>query len=262
MKTTRIILNGAAVGAGMCIPGFSGGTLAMLLGTYDELLYSTAHFQKDIRKHSRFLGLFAAGGAVGLLIASLLVSALLSTPAEMPLRFAFLGAAIGCIPPMMHDTEIAPVTLKKLPLILCGAMTALLISLIPTASFTDADSSLLQIAGGVLIAAALVLPGISASQMLYVLGLYEPTLRNIAAGNIIALLPLAVGVLLGIILTAKLLCILLERYKGTYLVILGFMLFSLKEMIPPCHNYNELFIGALCCAIGFVLSTLCTKKSK
>lgn len=265
MTKTRTILNGAIVGAGMSIPGFSGGTLAMMLGIYDRLLYSVSNLREDIRKHGSFLLLSGSGGCVGLLLSALLVSRLLASPAGLPLRFAFVGAAAGCVPPMLHEAKALPLTLKKLLLILCGGGAALLVSLLPSGLLTSGEGiagTLLQMLGGALVSAALVLPGISASQMLYVLGLYEPALAHVASGELLPLLPLAVGAVVGLFLTAKALSALLQRFDGTYCVVLGFMLYSVKEMIPPIFSATELLLGFVCAAVGFTLVTLCSGKSQ
>lgn len=82
-----------------------------------------------------------------------------------------------------------------------GILSALLIGLIPEGLFTPGAGGvsdiLIQALGGVIIAVALVLPGISASQMLYMLGIYESTLKAVGNMDIAALVPLAAGGLLG-----------------------------------------------------------------
>lgn len=264
MGKLRTLLSGIVIGAGMSIPGFSGGTLAMMLGIYDKLLYSVSNIRADLRNNLRFLLLCAGGGCIGLLISALLLTRLLATPAELPLRFAFLGAAAGCVPPMLREAKALPLTTKKMLPILIGAAAAFLLSLLPDgmlATHSGITGIALQLLGGVIVAAALVLPGISASQMLYVLGLYEPAMNCIASGELLQLLPLATGALLGTFATAKALSALLQRYDGTYLVVLGFMLFSLKEMLPPFSSEAEMFIGFICAAIGFTITTLCSKKN-
>lgn len=262
MNKLKTILTGFAIGAGMSVPGLSGGTLAILLGVYNKLLNSVSELFTDFRKNAPFLILFALGGAAGLAAAATLITSLLSTPAEAPLRFAFLGAAAGCIPPLLHETDALPLNPKKLALLLAGAAAAYSVTFIPSGIITAEGTTayLLQFAGGIIVAAALVLPGISASQMMYVLDIYEPVMSALSDGRLIQLLPLAFGTLAGILLTAKLLIWLLQRFNGTYLVILGFMIYSLKEMIPPFHSQTELLIGFICASIGFALATLLTKK--
>ena len=102
-----------------------------------------------------------------------------------------------------------------------GILSALLIGLIPEGLFTPGAGGvsdiLIQALGGVIIAVALVLPGISASQMLYMLGIYESTLKAVGNMDIAALVPLAAGGLLGTFFSAKVLEGLLEKTYPAHL---------------------------------------------
>ena len=102
-------------------------------------------------------------------------------------------------------------------------------------------------------ASALVLPGISASQMLYMLGIYESTLKAISSLDILALLPLAVGGILGTYLTARILEQLIKKHReDTFLIILGFMLVSLRSLLPEHLIEENLLAGVGALVLGFV----------
>ena len=112
---------------------------------------------------------------------------------------------------------------------------------------------LFQLAGGFIIAVALVLPGISASQMLYMLGIYESTLKAISSLDILALLPLAVGGIMGTYLTARILEQLIKKHReATFLMILGFMLASLPELLPGHLAQENLLFCVMALAAGFI----------
>ncbi len=258
MSNFKTIFLGFIVGAGMSIPGFSGGTLAILLGIYYKLIFSVDNLLKDIKKSLPFLAFFALGGVIGFFTAARIISWLLSTAAAVPLRYAFLGAASAALIPVLKEAKALPLRLTKLLLILGGILCAWLITLLPSISLNEGGSAIvMQLLGGILLAAALVLPGISGSQMLVTLGIYEQVLENISAGRLLPLMPLGIGCAAGVLLTAKIMTKLLERFNGTYLVILGFMLFSLTELIPRSSSVTELIIGLVCAVIGFVLTYLC-----
>ncbi len=255
MSIVKTIFLGFAVGAGMSIPGLSGGTLAILLGIYYKLIYSVDNLLKDIKNNIQFLLFFALGGAIGFFTAAQLISRILSTAAAVPLRYAFLGAAAAAAIPVMREAKALPLSLSKLLLIIGGMVCAWLVTLLPAISLSESDVNgiVMQLLGGVLLAAALVLPGISGSQMLLTLGLYEQVMNSISDGKLLSLLPLVFGCLIGLLLTAKLMVRLLEHFDGTYLVILGFMLFSLRDMIPHSSSSMELTLGIVCAVIGFVI---------
>ena len=132
------------------------------------------------------------------------------------------------------------------------------IALIPQGIFAPGTENtpmhlLFQLAGGFIIAVALVLPGISASQMLYMLGIYESTLKAISSLDILALLPLAVGGILGTYLTARILEQLIKKHReDTFLIILGFMLVSLRSLLPGRLIQENLLFCGIALVAGFV----------
>ncbi len=251
------IAKGFAVGAGMSIPGISGGTTAMLLGIYDRLVCSVSRMFSEPRERVPFLLWFALGGAAGVFLAAGIVAALLDSPAGLPLKFAFLGAAAGGIPIIFRKADLRRLKPLGALEIALGAGAALGIGLLPEGLFAVGGGGicevLLQLLAGVLTAAALVLPGISASHIMYVLGIYESAAQRLACGDILPLVPLAVGVALGTFLTARVLERLLTKHnRGCLLVILGFMTASLWELLPRNADGVQTAIGAVCAAVTFL----------
>ena len=108
-------------------------------------------------------------------------------------------------------------------------------------------------AGGLrMVAIGLVLPGISVSQMLYMLGIYEGIMQNISTLNIVPLIPLGIGVVGGIFLTTRVLENLMKGHpQSTYLIILGFMFGSLPELFPGIPGGMTLVFSVLTAALGF-----------
>ena len=112
---------------------------------------------------------------------------------------------------------------------------------------------LFQFAGGFIIAVALVLPGISASQMLYMLGIYESTLKAVGRLDFFAFFPLAAGGILGTFLTARILEQLIKKHReATFLIILGFMLASLRSLLPGRLIQENLLFCGIALVAGFV----------
>lgn len=257
METLRYIFSGLGVGAAMTIPGVSGGTAAILLGVYDRIVRAVSRMFSEARRSIPLLLSFGGGAALGALLLARLISYLLTTPAEVPLRFFFLGAVAGGIPLILRRAELRRFTPGTLTLVLLGAAAVFLISSLPEGLFSPENSGfggiILRFLGGVLLAAALVLPGISASHFLYMLGLYDDVIGRLGSFDLLPLLPMAAGVIVGTFLSARLLEALFERHKtGTYLVILGFMLASLRELLPSAADGIQLFTGVICASVGFL----------
>lgn len=131
------------------------------------------------------------------------------------------------------------------------------LSLLPAGLFGPQDGggiagALMQIVGGVIIAIGLVLPGISVSQMLYMLGIYEGIMNNISCLNVVPLIPLGIGVVGGIFLTTRVLENLMKRHpQSTYLIILGFMFGSLPELFPGIPGGITLVFSIISALLGF-----------
>ena len=232
------VLKGLWIGGTLTVPGVSGGSMAMILGIYDRLIESVGAFlHKGGDKKKAFFFLLQAGcaGVVGFVLFSNLVSLLM---ARFPLEvcFFFAGAVAGGIPIILKAAEIHRPKAFDLIFVLVGIACVFGISKIPAGLFSipltlSLGGVLLQLLCGILVAIGFVLPGISLSQMLYVLGIYEELMNHVAELNVLPLIPLGLGALLGVLLTAYAVELLLKRFpRATYLVIFGFMLGSLPEI--------------------------------
>lgn len=257
------VLKGLWIGGTLTVPGVSGGSMAMILGIYDRLIESVGAFlHKGGNKKQAFFFLLKAGlsGVVGFVLFSGLVSMLME---RFPLAvcFFFAGAVAGGIPIILKAAEVRRPKPLDLVFILVGIACVFGISKIPAGLFSipitlSMDGVLLQLLCGILVAIGFVLPGISLSQMLYVLGIYEELMNHVAELNILPLIPLGLGAVLGVLLTAYAVERLLQRFtRATYLVIFGFMLGSLPEIFADKEfagftvwNY---LLGALLALLGF-----------
>lgn len=257
MSRLRVILCGFITGSVMAVPGISGGSAAMIIGVYDDLLRAVSRCFSEPRRNIPLLLRFALGGILGLFLMAGAISRLLTTPAEVPVRFLFLGAVSGGIPAIFRKAGVRRLNASGLVLILSGAAAVLLLASLPEGLFTPGERGFadiaLQFTGGMLLAAALVLPGISASHFLYMLGIYDAVMEKLSTLDLIPLLPLAAGTVLGIFLTARLIETLFQRHQaGTFLVILGFMLASLRELIPRGAEPWQILTGIPCIMVGFM----------
>ena len=266
---------GAWIGGTMTVPGVSGGSMAMILGIYDRLISSVnGIFQKGKFKESLlFLTKFLVGAVLGLFLFAKLITLAL-THAPIPTRYFFLGAVAGGAPMIFRAAKIRKVGFPVFVYPIVGIVSALLISLIPEGIFEISGSGALaviagiviQLLGGIVIAVALVLPGISVSQMLLVLGVYEKLTAAIDALDVMALIsfaPLAIGTVGGILLTTNLIeRAMKKRPTATYLIVFGFILGSLPELFPAqmLSGWNWV-LAPLFALIGFFAILTVSKKS-
>ena len=232
------VLKGLWIGGTLTVPGASGGSMAMILGIYDDLIESVGAFLRkdgDRKKAILFLLKVGLSGILGFVLFSGLVSMLME---RFPLAvcFFFAGAVAGGIPIILKEAQVRRPKPLDLVFVLAGIVCVFGISKIPAGLFSipltlSVSGVLLQLLCGILVAVGFVLPGISLSQMLYVLGIYEELMNHVASLNILPLIPLGLGAVLGVLLTAYAVERLLQRFtRATYLIIFGFMLGSLPEI--------------------------------
>ena len=254
-----LILKGFIVGGTMLVPGVSGGSMAMILGIYGDLISAVSNFFRSIRKNFFFLFTFSIGALGGMLLVSKSILTLLELY-RMPVLYFFIGAVIGGIPIITKACGLKRLTLGSSTYILTGVILVLSLTLIPEGLFNPSSidsfqGSLMLLIAGFFSAIALILPGISVSFVLLVLGIYEEIINAIDQMNIPYLVIVMMGLVLGVILTTRLLEHAMIHYKtGTYLTILGFVLGSVLPIFPGAPSGINIVICpiTLFLGIGFV----------
>lgn len=252
------------IGSTMLVPGVSGGSMAMILGIYDRLISSVSSFFKDKKRNLLFLFIFCIGSIGGMIaFAQPILTAI--NRWEQPMLYFFIGLVVGGIPLMLKKAQLKSFSWKSILLIILGAVLVLLLAQLPSYDFDGGGlmGMLLLIVAGFISAIALVLPGISVSYMLLLLGMYDTTMQSIATLYLPFLIPLAIGGILGILSTTKLLEYLMNRFpQPTYLIIIGFVAGSVFEIIPGIPLGFELLICLAALAVGVLLITALLRLDK
>lgn len=265
MKRWMTALYGIIVGATMIVPGVSGGSMAMILGIYDELINVVSSFRKNICRNFLFLMMFAGSALTGILMFSSPVSWLLKKY-PVPTGYFFLGAVFGGLPVIYRKTGQKLHSGSSWIYILIGILSELLLTLIPMEAFMiQYDNSLrnqaLLLLAGVPIALAIVLPGISVSHFLLVLGLYERLIISIRQLDIAFLFPLGIGIVIGIFLTARMLACVLHNYpEMTYFIVFGFVLGSVAELFPGIPKISSIPVCFVTSILGFLCVYFLSRK--
>ncbi|PCG18797.1 DUF368 domain-containing protein [Brachyspira sp. G79] len=247
MNYIYTVIKGFIIGASMLVPGFSGGTMAMILGIYDKLISSLSSvltFSKNenyfIKNKFNFLFLifFSIGSLLGMVIISKPLSNLIEKYYTVS-SFFFMGAALGGFNTVYNKTKEYKFNFVSIIYILLGAAIVYLISIIPEGFFSSSSDRsevfmyFILIIAGLIVAIAMILPGISVSYMFLLLGIYQETIDAVHNLYFPYLIPLAVGSILGVVLTTKILEYWMEHYvKASYLIISGFVLGSIIQVFP------------------------------
>lgn len=267
----QTFLKGLCVGGTMLVPGVSGGSMAMILGEYDRLVSSVSSFMKHKKESALFLGLFALGGAAGMVAFAGPLQRLIAL-FPLPMMYFFIGAVAGGVPLMYRKARVSRISFSSVAWLLAGVAIVLLLNFLPTGMISVGNSLAersiggyaVMLAAGFIAAIALILPGISVSYMLLIMGIYDPVMSAIGGLHFGVLVPLGIGLVLGIILTTRLLEMLMDRYPGaTYMMILGFVIGSIIYVFPGLPTG----IWWLWCVAGlasgfFIIRLLCKKEEK
>lgn len=260
------LLKGVAIGVGMMVPGFGGGTMAIVLGIYKDIVSAAAGIFKPSKE--KYLFLISVGiGAVGGIVALSGIMLTLINMWTVPMMYLFIGAMIGSLPILIAQSKIKKLTVGGVFWALLGIAIVVSIGFIPEGTFSAGNLSGLLgygviLLAGIIVALALVLPGISASYMLLVLGMYETTLAAIHDRNLIYIAILAIGVVGGSFALAKILEVAMDRHSGpTFLIIIGFLLGSAKDVFPGIPTGWDILFSIITFILGAVAVYFITKKS-
>ncbi|WP_116105373.1 DUF368 domain-containing protein [Lewinella sp. IMCC34191] len=244
-----ILLRGMAMGIAEAIPGVSGGTIAFITGIYERLLAAiggvlstkviNAYREGGISQAWReadgtFLVNLAGGMVVGLGIAVVTITSLLEHYPPVVWAF-FFGLIVSSA--IYVGKQITEWNIWTVAFLIVGAVVAYLLTTInPLAGST---SPILVFFSGMLAISALILPGISGSFILVLLGMYTVVfgaLRGVVEGQDGALLIVgcfALGCLLGLAAFARLLTWTFKTYPNrTFAILTGFMIGSLNKLWP------------------------------
>lgn len=249
-------LKALLIGASMLIPGVSGGTMAIILNCYDKLLSSVSHFFRNPKKNADYLLVFLIGGLLGVFLFSNIILTITNT-FPFPMLFFFMGAILGGLPALVVHAKVeGKFQLRQILYVLIGIAVVLAMSFEPEGMFAvesgGFQSVLMLFVAGILCAAALILPGISISYMLLIFGLYEPAMSAIGSFDFGFLLPIGIGLVVGILLMVKLLeKAMVSAPQVTYPIIIGFLLGSLPQVFPGIPSGINWLICPVMLAAGF-----------
>ncbi|KLN66817.1 MULTISPECIES: DUF368 domain-containing protein [Vibrio] len=242
MNYFTTFLKGMAMGAADVVPGVSGGTIAFITGIYDTLLESIRRINPNIIgiwkregfkaafQHFNGLFLIALFGGVLTSIATLakLISWLLVTH-PIPLWSFFFGLILVSVFHMLKQIEHK--NLSRFVFLLLGVAFAYSITVLNPLQLEPTSINVL-LAGGIAIC-AMILPGISGSFILLLIGMYTPVLGAVKTLDIPILALFLTGCVLGLLSFSHVLSWLLRRFRDLTLVFLtGLMLGTLPKIWP------------------------------
>ncbi|NJN15175.1 MAG: DUF368 domain-containing protein [Oscillochloris sp.] len=237
----RLFFTGFAMGIADLIPGVSGGTMAFILGIYEQLLGAIKSFNLNLLRLIaklqwrealgqipwRFLIPLGFGLAAAVLSMARLMQYLLENQPVYLFSF-FFGLIIASILAVGLTVNWRPTALVSL---LIGTIAAyIIVGLVPLNMPNDPVTLFFS---GAIAIMAMILPGISGSFILLILGQYAYVLNAVSDLNLLVVLPVAAGAVVGLLGFARVLSWLLNHYHDvTVAALVGFMAGSLRKIWP------------------------------
>lgn len=283
MKVVKNMLAGLVIGIANIIPGVSGGTMMVILNVFDKIVGAVSDFRKNPKKNALFLLQILAGAVIGIVLFSKAITYMLLHHA-MITNFFFLGLIVGSVPLVLRNAfaksdsaqnQKHRINISSIVVFLICFLLLVVIAFFPAEETLSAATVTIDFPmilrlffGGALAAIAMIIPGVSGSFVMVLLGIY-----SLVAGAasvvfpiridqwIHVLLPIGIpaglGILLGLIIGSKVINLLLKHFnKQTYFGILGLLLGSLFDIYPGFTFNMQGLLAVLVAIFGFLLAFL------
>lgn len=292
MKFIFDIIKGIFIGVANIIPGVSGGTMAVSMGVYDKIINSINSITKEFKKSFLTLLPLVIGMIGGIGVFSYIIPYSLSHYAFQTCM-CFAGLIVGGIPQIIGNTSDA---LKKeerkigfthvIAFIVLAALAVIMAvangnNSGPSVITVDFKNIVILVVIGIVAAATMIVPGVSGSLVLMILGYYSgiigtirdfiSSLKNLnwsGLGHCVAILvPFAIGCVVGILLISKLISWLFKKFESvTYCAILGLIAaspFAIFYKMEKCtFTTVNIIVGIVLFAVACAFTYLFSKKTK
>jgi putative membrane protein len=273
------ILRGMVIGISNVIPGVSGGTMMVSMGIYDKLILVLTHFVKRMKEAIALLVPIVIGMLLSIAIFAKIFSEILFPKFPLQTNLFFIGLIIGGLPVIYKRVKGNTVRLPQI--ISCVALFVIVVAfaLIGEGNGSSVDvtfsvGNIIKLFGvGVIAAATMVIPGVSGSMVMMILGYYNTIIDTINAcinalksfdiaallNTFVVLVPFGIGVVIGVVAVAKLIEFLLKKFPlVTYWAIIGLIAASPFAIIIMMDVVTvgvvEVITGIVLLVAGFFIS--------
>ena len=264
------LVYGMVYGVALVVPGLSGGTFLVIFGCYDVVCEAFSLNIKSIKKNFLFLACFgigAAGGLIGFVHAIVYLLASFGVQTSL----FFMGLILGGIPMIYklatQDEKVKPICL--LPFLIG---LSVVVSLFAMESLGMFGTDLSQDADFIFViriiiysffaALAMIMPGISGAFVLVAFGVYDLFMEALRGLEFTVIIPAGIGVVLGIVVGAKLVLLVINKFKlMVYSAIMGMVVGSIAPLFPSGVGLNiATLIGVVCLAAGGWITIMLGKR--
>jgi len=251
MSWVLLYIKGLAMGMADLVPGVSGGTIAFMTGIYDELIGTIAGIKLNLVRQFRDAGLRVTWREANLNFLVILVAGIFTSvfsfagalgwliknqPIEL---WAFFFGLVAASVPLM-GRQISDRKPYIGALIIFGATLGAFVTSLPP--FLQSNAPVFFFACGAIAVCAMILPGISGSFILLILGAYAPVLRAIEEFDLLRIAAFGSGAILGILTFSRTLkWFLIKQRNSTFALLVGLLIGSLNALWPWKGLVRELY---------------------
>lgn len=250
------ILIGIIIGIGKIIPGVSGSVLAITLGVYEKIINSINNIFKSYH-NVYYLGKIGIGVIISIIFLSRIIMYFLNNYYLYTI-FVFIGLILGSI------KEIT-INIKKKYWYL-SLLSFIVIIVLGLINIKSSSNSYHYLISGFIESISSIIPGISGTALLMLIGTYNSVIEifsNIYSisyiiENVGVIIPFIIGILLGTLVSIKIISFMFKNYKSNmYNIILGLLFGSIFIMLKSCdYSISSFIIGV----ILLIISYICIKK--
>lgn len=263
MNSISNFIKGIFIGSGAILPGISSGVICMVVGLYEKLLDSILNFFKDIKVNIKFLFPIACGAIIGIILFSNILSYCFNViPCQT--KSLFIGLLLGSIyvlamSKLKDNINKKSNTSKYISFFICFLIGIGLLYLenivdLSTNYTTNNFNASFLILSGFFMSMGIVIPGVSSTVILMLLGVYSTYLSAVSMVNMSVLFPMMLGVGIGSIIFMKIIQYLLNRFHSqTIFGIIGFSLGSVLILYPGYTFGIESLMSIVLLVLGFVI---------
>jgi len=274
----KSFFKGMVIGIANIVPGVSGGTMMVSMGIYDRLIHCITHLFSEFKKSVLFLLPIAVGMVVAIAASSFGLTYLFDNY-PIQTNLLFIGLILGGLPAIWKNVKgnkilVGHMVAGLLFFVMVVGLAAMGESEGKAADLTFSVVNVIKLFGvGVIASATMVIPGVSGSMVLMLMGFYHPVLNaikdffkalaaldmeGILAGCGI-LIPFGIGVVVGIFGIAKLVEIIFEKFPlYAYWAIIGLIVSSPIAIVLmgtfPALTVLNVLTGVICFAVGIVIA--------
>ncbi len=274
----KSILKGMVIGIANIVPGVSGGTMMVAMGIYDKLIHCITHLFSEFKKSVMFVLPIGIGMLVAIAASSFVLSEMFE---NIPIQtnLLFVGLILGGLPAILKKLKGGMPRVGHIITALLFFALVVGTAIIGETEGNAADLSfglvnVLKLLGtGIIASATMVIPGVSGSMVLMLMGFYQPILdaiksffTSLAAMDMDGILtglgilvPFGIGIVIGVFAIAKLVEIIFEKFPlYAYYAIIGLIVASpfaiyLMEKFPAVTAFSAI-TGVLALVAGFFVA--------